>query len=68
MLGSKPGLQIGEASAELAPGLCVIEMRAYVADRQPAVLFFLGDGDGLAADCRGHDGADSFGGVRGLLE
>jgi hypothetical protein len=39
-----------------------------VADRQPAVLLLLGYADGLAADRRGHDGADGVGGVRGLPE
>ena len=39
-----------------------------MADRQPAVLLLLGHADGLAADRRGHDGADGVGGVRGLPE
>ncbi len=39
-----------------------------MANRQPAVLLLLGHGDGLTADCRGHDGADGVGEVRGLLE
>ena len=38
------------------------------ADRQPAVLLFLWDREGLALDYRGHDGADGVGEVRGLLE
>jgi len=39
-----------------------------MADRQPAVLLLLGNRDGLAADCRGYDGANGLGRVRGLLE
>ncbi len=39
-----------------------------MADRQPAVLLIPGHGDGLAADRRGHDGADCLSGIRGLLE
>ncbi len=45
-----------------------IVLVAAVADRQPAVLLLLGHGDSLAAGCRGYDGADGVGEVRGLLE